>query len=111
MTIETLPEDGARWDDATTPSLNTIFKVFSEPIRREALVVLRREGKPLSVTALAERLDGETDQMRIALVHAHLPMLANAGLVKWNAEHDLAEFDDFPDEYEGLFEVVEASVR
>ncbi len=111
MTIETLPEDGSRWDDTASPSLNAMFRVFSEPIRREAVVVLRKEGTPLSVTNLAERLDGETDQLRIALVHVHLPMLVDTGLVEWNTERDSVEFGDFPDRYEGLFDVVEASVR
>jgi hypothetical protein len=111
MTTETLPEDESRWDDTASPSLNTVFKMFSEPVRREALVVLRREGTPLSVTTLAERLDGDTDQLRIALVHVHLPMLADATLVKWSAERDSVEFGDFPDRFEGVFDLVEASAR
>lgn len=111
MTIETLPEDGSRWDDTASPSLNAMFKAFSEPIRREAVVVLRKERTPLSVANLAERLDGETDQLQIALVHVHLPMLVDTGLVEWNAERDSVEFGDFPDRSEGLFDVVEASVR
>ena len=111
MTIETLREDGSRWDDTAPPSLNAMFKVFSEPIRREVLVLLREEGTPLSVTTLADRLDGETDRLRTARVHVHLPMLANTGSVEWNPERDSVEFGSIPDEYDGLFDVVETSVR
>ncbi|EFW91750.1 hypothetical protein ZOD2009_12892 [Haladaptatus paucihalophilus DX253] len=111
MTIETIPRDGSRWDDATTPSLNAIFKVLSVPTRREALVVIRSEDEPIPVSELADRLDGETDRMRIALVHVHLPMLDEAGLVAWDSERESVEFVDFPDAYEDLFEVADSSVR
>ncbi len=113
MTIDALPRknDGVRLDETTPSSLDTLFKVFSEPIRRETVVLLRHEDEPLSVTDLAERLDDDVERTRIALVHVHLPLLDDVGIVDWNSMRESVEFEEFPDEYEGLLNVVERDVR
>lgn len=111
MTIDTLPDDDTRWDESTTSSLDVIFKAFSEPIRREAVILLRRESDPISVRELAERLSGETDRMHVALIHVHLPMLDTVGIVDWNPVRESVEFGDTPSRYDELFDVVGRSVR
>ncbi|KZN23876.1 hypothetical protein A4G99_13635 [Haladaptatus sp. R4] len=113
MTIDTLPRknDGVRLDETSPSSLDTLFKVFSEPTRREAVVLLRREDDPLSVMDLVDRLDGDADRIRIALVHVHLPLLDRVGIVDWDQARESVEFVDFPDEYDELLNVVERDVQ
>lgn len=113
MTIDTVTkkDSGSLRNGTTSSSLDTIFRAFSDPIRREIVVVLRGEDEPVSVTELAHRIDGETDRTRTALFHVHLPMLNSAGIVNWASTGNSVEFGDVPEKYDNLLASVEQDVR
>lgn len=68
-----------RWDQA--------FRVLSQEPRRQLLISLT--DKPASVwvqlpdAALSSHYQGTQDDLRIALYHQHLPLLAEHGYVVW----------------------------
>lgn len=78
---------------------NRVAETLSVPLRRRALQVLRDVETPLSLADLAIELvrresddravDGQWEQVRqyrITLYHAHVPKLAEAGLVEYDAD-------------------------
>lgn len=82
----------------TPPSTDRLFSCLSDATRRRCLAYLDRSGS-VSVPDLAAQLAAEAADATIAnvdraerervhttLVHAHLPKLADAGLVEWDRE-------------------------
>lgn len=80
------PADDAELDEET---VDAIFESLSDGRRRRLLCALREAGGPLSVDGLARRLEREApsgaeasqEDVRIGLVHVHLPKLSDCGLV------------------------------
>lgn len=81
------------WADEPT----YLFSVLANPHRRHALAVLMEADSPLTLTELAEAIErreqkgsnspteaGQTEQIRIALYHTHIPKLEKLGLVKYD---------------------------
>jgi signal transduction histidine kinase len=72
--------------------------------RRRILRLLRSSDEPLSVADLATRLatktqscdleDGACERVRVALVHVHLPKLADSGRVEWDRERRIVRAAD-----------------
>lgn len=68
--------------------LNDVFDALAHPYRRSVLRILDRES-PRSVEEVAERIVAtrdppSADRVEVALVHQHLPRLAEAGLVTYD---------------------------
>ncbi|WP_266077705.1 DUF7344 domain-containing protein [Haladaptatus caseinilyticus] len=114
MPSETRPGTDAavnRWNATSESSLNEIFRVCAARVRRETLVVLRTEDDPISLTELATELSDDTEQVRLSLVHIHLPMLDAAGLVRWNPKRDSVALDAIPSRYRRLIDVIDREMR
>lgn len=81
------------------PTETTFFEVLSDPRRRHVVDVLEDRSTPVSLDDLASRLamrersmDGDgtanatVEDVAISLHHVHLPRLASAGIVIYDAE-------------------------
>lgn len=114
MLPETRPgidADADRWDASATSSLNELFRVCSDRVRRETLTVLRTKGNPISLNELADILSDDADQIRLSLVHIHLPMLDAVGLIRWNRTRESIELTTIPYQYQRLFDVIEQDMQ
>ena len=77
-----------------------LFEAMADGQRRRAVGVLREAGERLTLTELAEELarraardpeaTADPERIRIELYHRHLPKLAEAGLVAFDAEEKTA---------------------
>ncbi len=87
-----------------TPELDTVLDVCEHEHRRIVLAALTEQHQSLSIDDLATVIvqhnshtspaesAGETlSQIRTGLHHVHLPKLADAGLVRYDPERQLAE--------------------
>lgn len=105
--ITSLALDPARAGDE---SLDALFDALADPRRRAALSVLADASGPTSTTALARavaaREDGRRPQtvpadrveaVRVSLIHAHLPRLADADLVTYDPDASVVAYDGHPD--------------
>ena len=63
-------------------SFDDCLRALGHGRRREVVTTLSDADAPLSVRALA----GGDEQCRLALVHNHLPMLADGGYVDWDRD-------------------------
>lgn len=87
---------------------NMVFDILSNTERRLLLRSLARNGPVMNVEDLAEQLatdesgNGPTDQAvglkQTTLVHTHLPKLAAAGLLRWQAGDDEVRVTSLLDE-------------
>lgn len=72
-----------------TQSLDRAFDVLSHTYRRQILLLVsertRRDEDEFSVADL-ETADDEEERTRLELYHAHLPKLAEAGYIEWEAD-------------------------
>jgi|AntRauTorcE11898_2_1112593.scaffolds.fasta_scaffold04069_3 hypothetical protein len=78
------------------PKVDEVYDALTHPTRREILRYLSDLDAPTPLPllgeALHERLSEAGDEtvderaLRVALVHAHLPKLDDAGLVDWDGE-------------------------
>ncbi|WP_435179594.1 DUF7344 domain-containing protein [Halorussus sp. AFM4] len=90
--------------------VSAAFDLLRDARRRGVLYTLKRNGQT-SVEELAERIaawqsaeDGETDpeSVEVSLVHAHLPKLADAGVVEYDRDRGTAELADRGDDLDPL---------
>lgn len=83
----------------STEAVPNPFRILAEPVRRDVLYYLDEQEMPVSLNRLATRVaawhtDGDSDavddatltEMRTALYHVHLPKLAEAGHLAWDAD-------------------------
>ncbi|WP_227354438.1 DUF7344 domain-containing protein [Haladaptatus salinisoli] len=104
-------DPGAEPGGTATPELDALFTVLSNERRRETLLALRREDGALSLSDLVGRLQGGTDeQIRTSLIHAHLPMLEEIQLVRWDRARESVEMERFPEPYRELFATIDRTV-
>ena len=89
--------------------LDGLFAALADSRRRTILSVLANQYHPLSTETLARdvaaREDGvaeravsqdRVDEVRTSLIHVHLPLLNDAGLVGYDAETDTASYEGHP---------------
>jgi len=93
--MATYPHETERLETARVHN-NTIFKTLSEPRRRFSLRYLRVADTPIKVGDLAAEIaawetrqpanqsDGGADAIEIALVHNHLPLMAESGFIEYD---------------------------
>lgn len=91
--------------------VSTAFDLLRDARRRGVLYTLRRNGRT-SVEELSRRIaawepnDGRTatdpETVETSLVHAHLPKLADAGVVEFDRERGAVELADSADELDPL---------
>lgn len=85
--------------------LDDTFDALTHPHRRYVLYYLRTHSEGISVdtltAVLANKLEGPSatagkktpERIEIALLHTHLPKLANAGLITFDQNRRSVEFD------------------
>ncbi|MDF9745490.1 DUF7344 domain-containing protein [Natrinema salsiterrestre] len=95
--------------------LTETFDLLSHPYRRYALYYLTRESETVSLDALASAIatwDGDhtgtdpstdSETVEAALHHAHVPKLADAGIVLFDANAGVIQLDE-ADRIEGFLE-------
>lgn len=94
-----LETEGENWDD--------IVASLADERRSTVLAVLEAWGEPMEPTELASEVavregtgaaSTETvEKLRSRLHHVHLPKLADAGLVEYDADEGLVTYDGHPD--------------
>ena len=82
--------------------LNDLFDALSAGRRREILDILSHQFGPIHLETLAGEIVAEDGQppstvsVQIELYHVHLPKLANAGLIEYDATEHLVEYTGHP---------------
>ena len=98
-----------RGDGADVRSANRIFRALADDRRRQSLDVLRDRTSSMGVGELSAYLTatdrsrssreaGDDARERVAteLVHTHLPLLEDAGLVNWDEQDETVTSTDHP---------------
>jgi len=68
--------------EVSSGSFDDCLRALGHERRREVVTTLTDIDSPISVGALA----GGDEQRRLALIHNHLPMLANGGYIDWDRD-------------------------
>ena len=71
-------------------SFDDCLRALGHGRRREVVTTLSDADAPLSVRALA----GGDEQCRLALVHNHLPMMSDGGIVEYERDQEIVELRD-----------------
>jgi hypothetical protein len=78
-------------------SLDECLRALDDERRRDVLVTLLDADDP-SATVGLDALAGADDETRLALIHCHLPKLADVGYVDWHRDRGRVgrgpQFDD-----------------
>jgi hypothetical protein len=82
-------------------SLGTAFRLLAVPVRRQICYYLREPNQHVaSVDELVEHVDSENEtpdsreQIRVVLVHTHLPKLANYGVIEYDSRSKMVRYRD-----------------
>lgn len=91
--------DAEGWD--------AVVASLADPRRRAVLSVLADRDTPLSRAELAREVlardpDLDEEEVRVSLHHVHLPKLADAGVITYDASARVAEFVAVPDVYDAV---------
>jgi hypothetical protein len=83
----------------STKAVSNIFSILKDPVRRYVLYYLGEQETAVSFDRLATRVaawhtdsdpdavdDAALTEMRTALYHVHLPKIAEAGYIAWDAD-------------------------
>ena len=101
--MKDIPNEGAKWlgDWPTvTGGPQPLFEVLAVRRRRIALSVLAEREPPINVDSLGQAVaerersvpnERATHHVRMSLHHAHLPKLADAGLIEYDWERGVVE--------------------
>lgn len=91
-----------------------VFDVLSDEWRRMALSYLVEQDSSVNVDALVDQLVTETDtasrevdwpQLELMLHHAHLPKMADAGLIEYDRAAAVVEKTEMANEMAGRLEL------
>ncbi|WP_254273108.1 ArsR/SmtB family transcription factor [Haloarcula marina] len=108
-------DETAMGDDTSGPPPDELFKALANEKRRRVLSLLSVQG-PMDLEEVTDMLvgwrataDGPTGpdewaQVKIELVHAHLPLLSEMGLVHYDEDTDEVRLASIPDPLDDLFE-------
>lgn len=101
--------------DSRPRSLNAIFELLVAERRRYVLYALCRRDEPVSAADLADEVardeTAETDTVAATLHHVHLPKLAEAGVVTYDAEAETVELAALPRRLERYLDLAAADER
>lgn len=96
------PDDGT---DTNDPSPTALFRAFAEPRRQHALQYLVHKPGAVRLGDVAEYIaiaEGEPtrdryERLLVALSHAHVPHLSDAGIVRYDADAETLELATDPE--------------
>jgi hypothetical protein len=81
--------------------LGTVFQLLAAPMRRQLLYYLRKPEQHIaSLDELIKHVDSETkiprsrEQTRRALVHEHLPKLADHDVIEYDSRSEMVRYRD-----------------
>jgi hypothetical protein len=80
---------------AMTPPIDTVFELLADDDRRLiCLYLMRAAGAVVTLDEIADALadEGERERFAIDLHHRHLPKLAAAGLIEYDARSHTARY-------------------
>lgn len=82
--------------------MDELFELLSDGVRRDILVALATGADSLTVPD--DLVDGHRDAERlaVALAHAHLPKLADAGVIEWNRQRGIVSRGSSFEKFEPL---------
>lgn len=100
-----MARDNERGREGVAPEAlpaGTVCRLLAHPVRRECVRLLAAEDRTVRVEELIELLlqespgsvapDTDREQLRISLVHVHLPDMEVNGLVRWDREGERIEY-------------------
>lgn len=99
----TIQEDGKNSERIDTEQDNAeVSDLLSHHRRRATLYYLANNGGPICVNDVAEQIarleeDYSTDhheRICTSLIHTHLPKLEEAGIIRYDTDQDVIEWDD-----------------
>ncbi|WP_458188632.1 DUF7344 domain-containing protein [Haladaptatus sp. NG-WS-4] len=77
-------------EPASHASLDTVLDALANPYRRRLLFALLennpQDGLDVQRPAEVTESDVDMEQLEIRILHSHLPMLDDAGLIEWNRD-------------------------
>jgi DNA-binding transcriptional ArsR family regulator len=95
--------------DGATDSLDELFRAVGDARRRTILLVLSQRQGPVQTETLARTVGAkeagipesevptaDLDRIRVDLVHAHLPALADSGLVTYDSDEQTVVYEGHP---------------
>ena len=76
--------------DKPIDALNRVYNALSHPTRRRLLLALQEESPRTlgEIAAIQAELEHRESDAVVELHHVHLPLLADAGLIKWDPESE-----------------------
>lgn len=87
-----------------TGNLDTILELFSSKERRQLLVKLHRT--PGDSVPLTDSELNELETTEVSLVHAHLPKLADSGIIEWDTNNKRISKGERWDEAKPFLDIV-----
>ena len=104
-----------------SPGLDALFDALSDRRRREVVRYLSENGSEIALADLAAEVAArehgipiretdpdEVERVYVSLYHAHVPKLANAGLVEYEPERDLVSPPERDERIERFLDVATA---
>jgi len=87
------------------PSFDHCLRALEDERRRIVLAALSDVEDPAATVGLTALSGGEAE-VRLALIHQHLPMLADGGYVDWNRDPDRVGRGPRFDDAEALLDLI-----
>jgi len=100
--MPTIPEDSSPGNIDAEQAVSAVFKLLSHHRRRVAVQYLATQAGTTAVSDVADQialLEGEHTRDRYerictSLVHTHLPILANGGVIDYDPDREVVELAD-----------------
>lgn len=88
--------------------LDELLDALRHPLRRQILTQLKAREPPESFGFEELIGDSARDSDAISLIHNHLPMLADFGLIDWNRKHNTVRRGPQFEEVESIIDALES---